>query len=94
MSIYLAIERLTEALIEDELYLACSDARDVIEDVRETVRMPSIAAVLETMEPAALSSHLRQYGAWDAAELADHEANLERLVWIVSCDIREERARE
>lgn len=92
MSIYNAIANLEAALIEDELYLACSDARDVIEGVRETVRMPNIAAVLETMKPAALASHLREYGAWDAEELADHEANLERIVWIVSCDIREEKA--
>ena len=30
-----------------------------------------------------------RYGAWSEAELADHGANLERLVWLVACDIDE-----
>ena len=30
-----------------------------------------------------------RYGAWSEAELADHGANLERLVWVVACDIDE-----
>lgn len=32
---------------------------------------------------------LRQYGAWEEDELADHDTNLNRLVWLVGCALRE-----
>ncbi|MGO4441370.1 hypothetical protein [Rhizobium sp. RAF56] len=32
---------------------------------------------------------LRPYGAWEDAELSDHQTNLERLVWLAGCDLRE-----
>ena len=32
---------------------------------------------------------LRGYGAWDETELADHDANLDRLVWLTGCALRE-----
>ena len=36
-----------------------------------------------------LRQHLAGYGAWSAAELCDHRANLERLLWCWACDCRE-----
>jgi hypothetical protein len=39
--------------------------------------------------PWLLREHLRGYGAWDAAELCDHRANLQRLLWIWACDCKE-----
>lgn len=32
---------------------------------------------------------LKQYGAWDAAELADNDANRTRMLWCAACDIAE-----
>ena len=29
-----------------------------------------------------IRSHLRGFGAWDAAQLANHEDNLHRLLWV------------
>lgn len=40
--------------------------------------------------PWLFREHLRSYGAWDAADLADHNANRERVLWIWACDCREE----
>jgi hypothetical protein len=34
-------------------------------------------------------SHLSGYGAWDANELADHEQNRQRVLWIWACDCSE-----
>ena len=34
-------------------------------------------------------SHLSEYGAWDAADLADHNANRERVLWLWACDCAE-----
>lgn len=33
--------------------------------------------------------HLEQYGAWDSSQLADHNANRERVLWIWACDCSE-----
>lgn len=32
---------------------------------------------------------LASYGAWDDEQLADHDENLRRLVWLTGCDLRE-----
>jgi len=54
------------------------------------VKSPSVAAQLARISPEALRRELREYGAWDDSQLADHEANLRRWVWIVGGDISEE----
>lgn len=35
-------------------------------------------------------SELEEYGAWDDEELADHDANLSRVLWLACGDIREQ----
>lgn len=37
-----------------------------------------------------IRQHLRGYGAWNTAELCNHQQNLERLFWCWCCDLREE----
>jgi hypothetical protein len=44
---------------------------------------------LERIDPKALRDELREYGAWDDAELADHPQNLQRILWIAAGDIVE-----
>jgi len=39
--------------------------------------------------PWLLRRYLRGYGAWDRADLCDHGANLQRLLWLWACDARE-----
>lgn len=34
-------------------------------------------------------AYLRGYGAWDDDELADHNENLSRLVWLTGCALAE-----
>ena len=38
----------------------------------------------------ALRRELREYGAWEEAELRDHNENERRIVWIACCDLKEE----
>ena len=33
---------------------------------------------------------LSEYGAWDADELANHDDNLERIVWLAANDVAED----
>jgi hypothetical protein len=36
------------------------------------------------------ADYLKGFGAWDDEELADHEENLRRLVWLTGCGLRED----
>lgn len=40
--------------------------------------------------PEALRAELREYGAWDAEQLADDDENWLRIVWIAAGNIKEE----
>lgn len=40
--------------------------------------------------PEKIRRELKEYGAWDAEELADDEANRQRLVWCAAWNIAEE----
>jgi hypothetical protein len=44
---------------------------------------------LDELDPEEIALELKDYGAWDAKELADHEANLRRIVWIAAGNIME-----
>jgi hypothetical protein len=58
----------------------CSGWGDRTEPVRAWVRR------LEFDGPAWLiRRHLKRYGCWDAADLCNHPANLERLLWLWAC---------
>jgi hypothetical protein len=59
------------------------------EDVAALARVPEIAAQLDGFAPEDLAESLREYGAWDAAELADHDANKHRALWMAAWDIIE-----
>jgi hypothetical protein len=59
------------------------------EDTRELSKVPAIADQLAKIDSVALSDELKEYGAWDAEELADHARNLKRILWLAACDIAE-----
>lgn len=63
-------------------------------DVLELMRVPAIARQLAKIDPATLAKELREYGAWDTEQLANHMDNLMRLVWLAGCDISEENAQK
>ena len=48
-----------------------------------------LSAYTVTGDPDDCRAYLAGYGAWDDDELSDHDANLERLVWLAGCDLRE-----
>ena len=57
------------------------------EDVESLATLPQIARQLRRLDPDAIRAELREYGAWDASELADDEANQRRLVWLGAASI-------
>ena len=62
-------------------------ADSAIDDLRT---LPEIRADLERIPADKLRDELKQYGAWDDAELVDHDANLARILWLAICDCREQ----
>lgn len=88
----------TESLGRIELQItlaqarACSHPGPCDADVAELRQVPAIRRQLDKLKPELVAECLREYGAWDDGELADHQANLNRLLWIATCDITEEYA--
>lgn len=72
--------------------LACSHAGRCDDDVNELLKSADIRKQLDRIGPDAIRDELREYGAWDADELADDEQNRARIVWIAAGNIREERS--
>ena len=60
------------------------------EDVEALARVPYVAAQLATLDPHRLAAELKEYGAWTADELEDHDQNLARILWLAACGIRED----
>lgn len=58
-------------------------------DIAELRKVPYIAEQLASVDAATLREELREWGAWDGGEMADHEANLDRLLWLACGDIVE-----
>lgn len=58
-------------------------------DVMRLSQERKIRRQLEKINPEDLKRELREYGAWDDEELADHAQNLQRILWIAAGDITE-----
>ena len=69
---------------------SCSHPGDCEADVRALRQVPAIRRQLDKLDKATVRECLREYGAWDDKELADHDMNLTRLLWIACNDIVEE----
>lgn len=64
------------------------------DDVAALAGAPDIAAQLAKIDPDILRRELKEYGAWDDAELADQEANLERILWLAAGEILDRQFEE
>lgn len=88
----------TESLGRIELKMTLKQAQscfhpgDCEADVLALRQVPAIRRQLDKLDPKTVADSLREYGAWDDEELADHNRNLTRLLWIAANDIAEENA--
>lgn len=88
--------RWTESLGRIELQMTLAQARSCSHpgpcdaDVALLRQAPAIQRQLNRLKPTLVADCLREYGAWDGDELADHDLNLNRLLWIAANDISEE----
>lgn len=58
-------------------------------DVKMLMQLPSIKKQLDKIPADLLANELQEWGAWDSEELANHEDNKIRLLWIACGDINE-----
>ena len=58
-------------------------------DIEDLRRERKIANQLKMIEPRILREELRHWGAWNEEELANHEHNLDRILWLACADIVE-----
>lgn len=63
--------------------------KDAHLDVCALLRDKKIRRQVDRLDRDLVKAELREYGAWDDADMIDHEANLQRLVWLAGCDITE-----
>ena len=49
---------------------------------------------LHALDTEKLRDELRGYGTWDGEDLADDQANRERILWLASCDILDEHRKD
>jgi hypothetical protein len=56
-------------------------------DIAELRGVAHIASQLNAIKPDLLVAELKEYGAWDSVELSDHNANLDRLLWLACGDL-------
>jgi len=69
---------------------SASHSGECDDDVAELAKVPAIAEQLAKIDPALLSAELKEYGAWDDEERADHDQNLQRILWLAADDITEQ----
>ena len=59
------------------------------DDIAALAKVPGIARQLKKLDPEQVRLELAEYGAWNEEELQDHAQNLQRVLWLGVCDIRE-----
>ena len=68
---------------------ACSHSGRCDDDVNAVMLKPYVKRQLAELSPEKLAKELKEYGAWEEDELANHNENLKRWVWISAGDISE-----
>jgi hypothetical protein len=67
----------------------CSAVGDVKESVLYWLGKPRIGNQINRIPAATIAAHLKEFGAWDAEELADEAENKRRLLWTAACSAQE-----
>jgi hypothetical protein len=64
------------------------------QSIHELRQVPRIRRQLAKLDAKVLAAELKEFGAWDAKELANHDANIDRILWIACGDINEDWQRK
>lgn len=83
-------ERLSLELKPDDALSGSQPGQNADDDIADLRKVPYIARQLEALDPEQVRAELNEWGAWDETELADDDANLNRVLWTACCNVREE----
>lgn len=72
-----------------EIIEMCPTSGSADNAIAEMRKLPEVIAEVAGIDPDKLRMELTKYGAWNAEELANHEDNIDRILWIACCDIQE-----
>lgn len=70
--------------------LQASHQGQCADDVLELSKKPHIKKQLDIIDAEELKKDLREYGAWDDEQLADHAENLQRFMWLAAGSLKED----
>lgn len=79
-----------EIELPEDVVSLCYHQGPCDDDIDRCIELPEVKAELAKLDPAELVKELRDYGAWDDNELADHSQNLKRILWIAAGNIQDE----
>lgn len=79
-----------ELRIPLDLARTCCHPGDCEADVLAAREHWLIIEQLARLVPSTVAESLKEYGAWSDEELADHNQNLTRLLWLACSDVAEE----
>ena len=86
--LFTQFERFEIGLEEADVFAAAHPG-DCAPDVEIVTSRPYVREQLAQITDDALSAELKEYGAWEAEQLSDREANNERIIWLAAGNIRE-----
>jgi hypothetical protein len=84
---YASFNYINEIKMTMEQAKTCSHSGPCDADVLELSKEKAIARQIKKIDPIALAKELAEYGAWNAYELANHEQNIQRILWIAAGNI-------
>lgn len=67
----------------------CSHSGSCDSDIEWLKSCPYIIEQTDKLDRLLLANILREYGAWDDGDLSNHDANIDRILWIACNDITE-----
>lgn len=73
-----------------EIWDLCPHTGAADESIAYMRTLPEVIAELSGLDPDKLRTELQEYGAWDEQELADHNENLNRILWIAAGQVQED----
>ena len=64
----------------------CGDAEDGCNNL---MRNSNVMLQFVLIADDLLAHELRQYGAWDSKQLSNRKDNIQRMIWLACCELRE-----
>ena len=87
---YASFERFELKMTLQQAESCSQPGQDAEPDVLVLMQNPKIRRQRKKIDPDLIRQELREYGVWEEEELADDDANWQRILWLGANDISEE----